>query len=525
MKRLGLVYLLLFTLAVASCSSSDAAADEEPSAVEDSDAPEDLAFDDDDESAGETAEPLLEEIRIALAKPGRGLPSATSLGEQEAVILADLLYDGLTEVAMSPVEADPEAEGELFGSEPELETELRPALALSWSANDDLTEWTFVLDAGRTDAETVAAHFAVLRQEARGPVAAAIEHIESVQADGAGQVRFELSRPDAAFAWLLSGVAFSIVGEQGALTSRYELTADDEDEMILGSLVDGAPDVVLVWQDTPREAYNLLTLGTVDAAVGPPDAMVDARSRFGGAVVPRGVSRYYGINVESPRLADERLRQAILHAVDGDRIVDEVLAAPAFAVDGVLASNLAGYGDSGCGLVCRHDQDAARELVDDVLAGGEALVEVRIAVRDGDLAVASAIARDLDAVGFDAIVEEYETDQLADVISAGNAELFAFGSVAVAGSIDAVVPATFGSDSPANAARVDSTSVDSLLEAAASTADDVERWALLNDAHEEALGEGNLLPLAIAQSYFVAAPQVQGVAVRPDGSLELSVGE
>ncbi len=529
MKRLGLICGVLLALLLASCSSADAA-DSRPDGggadgsgpdvggadgTADDGSPDDLAFDLDDEQG--TVEPL-DELRIALVKPDRLLPSTIALGDQASVIVADLLYDGLTEIAFG---TDAFSDGPDGADEPTLV----PALALGWSANDELTEWTFVLDVDRIDAELVAAHFAVLRQEARGSVAAAVAHVESVQAIGAGEVRFVLSEPDGAFPWLLSGVAFSVVGEQGATTGRHLLSADDEAQMHLVSQVDGLPDVTLVWEESARAAYNRLTVGVVDAAVAPPDAMEDARTRFGIDAVATGVTRFYGLNGDSPRLSDERLRQAVLLAVDRDRLVDEVLAVPAFSIDGLLSPALAGYDASGCGLACRHDPDASAELLEAALADGLEIGEIRIAVREGDAAVASAIARDLIAVGFESVVDEYPTEELAAVIAEGGAELFAFGYVAVAGSIDSVIPAAFASDSPANVARIQSPDVDALLETASSTADDAARWALLNEAHEAALAEGMVFPLAVAQSSFVAAPQAAGIVVRADGSLDIEVAE
>lgn len=522
MKRLGLICGVLLALLLASCSSVDAAdgssngggADDVADGTDD-DSPDDLAFDVDDEQG--TVEPL-DEVRIALVKPDRLLPSTIALGDQASVIVADLLYDGLTEVDSS-MDASSDALDAASTST------LVPALALGWSANDELTEWTFVLDVDRIDAELVAAHFAVLRQEARGSVAAAVAHVDSVQAVGVGEVRFVLSEPDAAFPWLLSGVAFSVVGEQGATTGRHLLTADDDAQMELASQVDGLPDVTFVWEESARDAYNRLTVGVVDAAVAPPDAMADARTRFGIDAVATGVTRFYGLNGASPRLSDERLRQAVLLAVDRDRLVDEVLAVPAFSIDGLLSPALAGYDASGCGLACRHDPDASAELLEAALADGVEAGEIRIAVREGDAAVANAIARDLVAAGFESVVDEYPTEELAAVIAEGGAELFAFGAVAVAGSIDAVIPAAFASDSPANVARIQSPDVDALLETASSTADDAARWSLLNEAHEAALAEGLVFPLAVAQSYFVAAPQATGIVVRADGTLDIEVAE
>jgi len=447
-------------------------------------------------------------VRIALQRPPTVDPTEISLADQESVLVTDLLYDGLTEVS---------AAGD----------RLEPALASAWTVNDQLTEWTFVVDSDRVDPRHVAEHFARVRDEtsAAATIGAALVDVSDVQTVGSDAVRFRLDRPDAGFAWMLSGVAFSVVGESGETTGQYQIESESDRETILTPGTGDGPTVVLHWAETADDAYDTLTLGLVDAAVAPPDAVHDAADRFGAVPPARAITRFYGINADSPRLADERVRRALIQAIDRDRLVDEVLAVPAFSLDGVLAPTIAGYGHSGCGLECRFDREAAAVALDAVADDGDPPV-VRIAVADdGQAAVAAAIARDLEAVGFDTVVDELALDDLVRVIADGDADLFATGAVAVASSIDAVIPELFASDSPGNALRLRSDEVDRLLAEAAVTADDHARWDLLNEAHDAAMSSALVLPIAATRSSFVAAPHAQHLAVRADGSLALWAAE
>ena len=366
------------------------------------------------------------------------------------------------------------------------------------------------------------AHFAVLEAEATGATASVLDSIAAVESAGDARVRFDLRTPNGGFPWLLSGVAFSLVGEGGAPTGRYDVQSDDEDKMVLRAATGDRPDVTLVWEDTAREAYNRLTVGVIDAAVAPPDALDDARSRFGVSSPARAISRFYVVNPASGRLSDERLRHALLAAIDRPSIVAEELSVPAFALDGILAPTLAGFGRGDCDDRCDHDPDAAAATVRSVVGSeADASVEIRIAVTDDQVPVAEVIAADLAAAGFAPVVSAHEPDELAAVVARGDADLYAVGWVAPAPTIDAVVLTLFTGVAPIGIEIAAVPGMAELLDDASATVDDDARWRLLLDAHDTALREGLIVPIAVAKSYVVAAPQAQAIPVRADGSLDL----
>ena len=460
--------------------------------------PEQLGF-----AASEPGAGLDGELRLALARPATFLPAELSLAEQEAVLVADLLYDGLTESDAR-------------------RAELRPGLATSWEANAEVTEWTFVLDTERTAQGVVVDHFQSLRSTAMGATAVVLDQIVLVESVGEDRVRFTLVAPNAGFPWLLSGVGLSVVGEGTAPTGRYDVLFDDDEKLQLRDRSGQGLDVSIVWEETARDAYNQLTLGAVDVAVAPPDALDDARSRYGVSPPARAISRFYVLNPRSDGLAEPGLRRALLAAVDRSALVADVIEVPAFALDGVLAPTLAGFTRSGCGQPCAHDPDGATRLVDETVAADlEGAAEIRIATTADQAAVASAIADDLAAVGLEPTVEIFDLDELTAAVEAGDVELAAAGWPAPATSVDAVVPLLLGPSSPFGADDLVSPAVQRTLDAAATTIDDEARWLLLADAHTEAMTSGVALPVAVAKSYLVAAPHAQGIPQRADGTIDL----
>lgn len=453
-----------------------------------------------------------------MARPPSYRPHEVSLGDQAAVIVADLLYDGLTEAVG-------------------LEGRLRPALATEWESSPDLQTWVFSVDLRRIDAYRVADHFQALLADTGNPaVAPLLADVIEVAALNPTEVAFTLSQPGADLAWRLSGLGLSVVGPEGLPTGRYLIeSATDETMVLIPDLeVFHWPTVEVTWTASADEAYDRLVLGLADAAVGSPDHLDDAAERFGASPPARSISLFYGIQRQSPRLDDPRLVEAVLHGVD--RL--EVVGAGAFATDGVLAPSLAGYSAGACGEPCRYDPDRAAALVAEVVdeRGGhpgdsaDPIRPVRpeltmVYAGEEQALVAEAIAADLRRAGFDVAVLAESPEGLAEAVASGRADLFAFGWMAGAGSIDAVVAPLFASDSGANMVGLRSAEVDALVEAARQVTEDNERWSLLLEAHRLALVDQHLLPLGVVKSHLVVAPQAAGAVVRADGSIDVEASE
>lgn len=510
---------LSLSLVVASCAGRIGQAGPERTSRLSDDVPSALAF------AGDPVDDLTT-LRLALARPSTVTPIEVSMADQPAVIVADMLYDGLTEV---------EGRSE----------RLRPGLAMSWEADDSYTIWRFEIDEQRVDAAVVADHFVgVLDGERSAAASTLLDGVESVAASSTGTVEFTLSAPDAGFPWLLSGLAASVVGPDGDPTGRYRTVdeveplpsaaaAESDDDAVDAAVpselalqaVDPAtvgPDSIeIIWAADDAAAYELLTLGLADAAVAPPDLLDDAAQRFGHQPIERSISVFYGLSFPGD---DAGTRRAVAQAINASAKSDlstELVALGAAPSDLLIGGSLAGAGGLAATAIADLDNDGNGNAAD---VGAEAGVVVSYTEpTHGD--VAEALSKRLEEAGVAATAEQRDLDAQAVAIAEGRAGVFAFGWAAAAGSLDAVVPSLGGSSSTANILGFSSPEVDALVAEAATTGDDEARWELLAEAYVLLAADARAVPIGVTHSLLVVAPPAQGLVVQTDGSLDLEAQE
>lgn len=497
MRRLASVVVLGWCLLLVGCTGSPDSSETLPG---DAREPGQLAL----------VDPGVGTLRLAMERPESSQPDEVGLTDQGAVILADLLYDGLTEVD---------------GATPAL----RPGLAARWSAGPDFRVWTFELDpeAG-IGADLVVASLSALAGPSTGSaggrsMAALTAGMRSVVALDDATVEIELDAPNAGFAWVLSGLPYAVVGEAGAPTGDYEIASDTDSGVRLELREDRLdperpqPSVSLTWVDAPAEAYRLLVDGLVDGAVVDPPSVDLARRQLGVDPGPTTAVRYYVLNPWSPVL-DDAARRAMLDVVEAEALVASLDPSGLVAVDGLVSPSLAGAGSSACVSPCASAGAAPS-------AAWPANGALTVAYSGEDQQeMAAALITQLTEVGIEAVGDETTPRELALAIVGGTTDLFSFGWVAPAGSVDAVLPPLLASDSPANVARISSEAVDELLDQASVTGDDQARWEVLAQAHQAALAEAKILPVAASSSRLVLASGVAGAVVRADGSLDLETG-
>lgn len=127
------------------------------------------------------------------------------------------------------------------------------------------------------------------------------------------------------------------------------------------------------------------------------------------------VQTYVGANVENEALADVRLRKAIAHALDRDRIVEEVYRGTADAVNLPWSKTSPAY-DEKANQTYDYDLDTARDLVDQVVADQGELPVIPLTYSAGDPdydAIAQIIQADLKQIGVEIKLDPVEQ---ADVI-------------------------------------------------------------------------------------------------------------
>ena len=456
---------------------------------------------------------LADPLRLAMARPGPVRPDEVVLTDQPAVIVSDLLYDGLTEAVGR-------------------HGRLRPGLAASWTADADFTTWTFILapDAA-VDVDAAVASLARLTTDGRGgrPAAGAVlaAGMRRVTAGEGRSIVIELERPNAGLPWVLSGLPYAIVGPSGEPTGDYDVTADDANGMLLHRRPRSRPgpnrsdalpgELQLTWVGDGAEAHRLLGNGSVDAAVVGPGQVpvVDDRP------IATAATRFYVLNGRSAALASPESRWAVLGAIDRRALIQRGLGQSVVAVDGLVGPDHAGWSTADrCAATCGRAGARGEAERPATIRSDRSPLSVSFS-GDDQRPLAAAIAAQLSAAQLDAQANERAPDELAAMIVAGQTDLFAFGWIAPATSLDAVIPPMLRVDSPANVAMVQSVEVADLLAVAAVTADDRARWDLLAEAHRVALDDGLILPIAASASLLALGPGVEGAVVRADGSLDL----
>ncbi len=481
-----------FVLAITGCSSVLPETESvlpEPNSVDDT-APTELALTDEDVAPVEIDDML----SIGLIRPTTWDPMALEGADQGSVIVADLLYDGLTEVAGTS-------------------STLVPALAISWSANEELTEWTFELDTSRTDSATVVNSFnAVLRTSsfARTVLLGDVTTVTAIDDD---TVVFVTSGPSAGLPWLLSGVGASVVGPEGSTTGAFRVEVDAPDNMVL---VAGDERVEFVWAESPSEAYGWLTVGSVDVALVDESDLESAMARYGTTHPARNVSQMVVLNARSPRLSSEPQRQAILAALDRNALA-EVIGEGSYAADGVAGPSVAGFQPGTCGTACGGNAESFSAVL-----GNASMDTLTLGYSSGHQEpLADAVVAQLADVGVTVEASLFTPEALAQSLVAGETDLVLSGWVLPASSLDGVVPGLFSSGSLVNGSGAASLTVDVLLNEAAQTTDDIARWDILNAAQTQAIELGLVAPLGYGKSRLVTAPDGPSLVQRADGSIDL----
>lgn len=450
-------------------------------------------------------------LRLALERPDSYLPVEVPLTDQSAVIVSDLLYDGLTEAVGT-------------------EGRLRPGLAEAWWSNEDYTVWTFSIDpATEVDVDSVVNSllpFSSTPGDTGGPGVAArlAAGIRTVTASSVDTVTVELERPNAGLPWVLSGLPFSIVGPRGLPTGSYRIASDDAAGLRLTDRLGddaGTRSIRIEWGSDRAGGYQKLLDGKLDGALVPLGKVEQATTSFAIGPVASVSTRFYVLHLGSARLADPVLRDLTRAAIDPSALAAGTFDQEVVAADGLMPNTMAGYRPNPCGL-CGGEVLADSTDLDGLAAAGP--LEVAYSGSDQQ-ATAAEVVSQLVQAGVPAVEQPMDPEALAAVIVSGGTDIFSFGWVAAATSSDAILPVLLSADSPANVARIGSTEIDRILAAAAVTADDDARWDLHHQAHQAALSSGRLIPIAAGRTSLALADDAGVVAVRADGSIDLDAEE
>ncbi|WP_172125800.1 MULTISPECIES: ABC transporter substrate-binding protein [unclassified Devosia] len=363
--------------------------------------------------------------------PGSWDPIDTFLVNWSAV--ANNVFDGL--VARTP------------------ELEIVPALATEWEISEDGLTYTFKLREGvkfhngeAFDADAVKFTFDRLLGEegAVGPQQSNYNSIESVEVVDPKTVVLHLSQPDPVLLTKLTGYGAMIVppdyiaekgdevfNTQPVGTGPFRMASyEARNQVTLEAFPEfwgEAPklqSVVFRFITEPSTAVAELQSGRIDMVI-PPSVPVGSIPTIEQAPNLKVVSvpgpTVYSLRFKTDEgiTADERVRRALVMAVDRDTIIEAILAGQATPISSFQSAQT--FGNDPDLEPIPFDPEGAKALLAE--AGVEPGATVQIDVRGNDATfneVAQAVAAYLSAVGITATIQPYETNVLLnDIIPAG----------------------------------------------------------------------------------------------------------
>ena len=285
--------------------------------------------------------------------------------------------------------------------------EIHPWVATDWEVNADATEYTFDLREGVTfsdgtalDAEVVAKNFDTYGlgdSELGLTVSEAINNYAGSEVVDEDTVRFHFDAPAPGFLQATSTINSGLLSADTLDRSLEELGAGSSTDVVgsgpfviaseeVGSQIrlearedyDWAPPALehqgrayldaITIVVTPEDSVRIgsLTSGQADYVryvQAHDEAQVQSAGFALHAPQTRGVNNGLALRPTHPILSDVRVRQALLHGVDAQEVVDTVYTANYPVATSHLAATALGYKDQGDALA--HDPELSQSLLDD----------------------------------------------------------------------------------------------------------------------------------------------------------------
>ncbi len=479
-------------------------------------------------------------LRLAVVGADSLDPAEVVPTSQSGMIAADLLFDGLAAI-------DPETQAAV------------PALAEGWTSNPELTAWTFSLRDGVAFADGTALTATdvkyslerIARQGSGSLAGSRLEVLVGYQAllDGATDlsgirvvddrtVELTTLSPYAGLPELLASPVYGVVPRAAVEASTGDFAqspvgsgpfrvAGREANVVRLERAPGstakADGVELVRFDSLDAAYQAFVDGQVDWTLVPSARKDEAVAAYGDAhVTALQATLFFGFNLTNPSFADTRFRQAMVQAVDRERLALESVKGYE-AMSGVVPSSVAGAAGFPCGdpSACAHDPDRARALVSEVFPNGNVpTVEIDYYDDPVQQQLAEAVQADLNAVGIPTQLIPKSFEEYRTFVVTGNQQLFSFGWVGLAPDAEAFLGPLFASGGLDNVTGFSDAAVDQALQAARATADRQERVEAYAEIERQVMAQFPILPVVGFATNAVASDDVEDLTGRLDGTFD-----
>lgn len=194
---------------------------------------------------------------------------------------------------------------------------------------------------------------------------------------------------------------------------------------------------------------------------------------------------HVGFNTEVEPLDDERVRQAISHAVDREGIINGVYDGVGIPAEGPLAPGTFGYDENVEGLT--YDLERAQELMEE--AGHEDGFSLEIWTNDEAQRINTAVylQEALQEINIDVDVQQLEWGAYLEQTAQGEHDMFVLGWTTVTGDADYGMYSLFHSSmhgDPGNRSFIDDAELDALLEEGRMEADPEARQDIYTETQE-----------------------------------------
>jgi ABC-type transport system substrate-binding protein len=477
-------------------------------------------------------------LRLGIERPASLDPALANPGAQGELVMADLLFDGLTTV-------------------PAGATEPEPAIASAWTPSADLKTWTFTLrpDAKFSNGRAITSadvKYTLERVAKRGEgslaslrlepitgwtdyVAGTSPEIVGIKASAPASVEIDLTTPVAAVPELLSAPVYGIVPKEAVEAASpafasapvgsgpFQFARADGAVLVLQKAAGSSAyldEVDVHTYDDADKAYADFASGALDWSPVPTAKVADAIGRYGsGAFRPFHAEVFYAFNLLDPALADVHFRQAIVKAIDRAAIVKAVYPDAASTLNGLIADGVPGHLDDACGAPCAYDVAAAKALVAQAFPDGAVpTVHLDYATSPTADAVAVAISTALTAAGIPNDTRPKAAADYDSFATSGQESLFQFGWVGLYPDADAYLVPLFAGGSRDNATGLSDPGVDQLLVAARGTADRTARIAAFQKAEAAILATFPIVPIGQLLTKVVVADKVHDLSLNVGGT-------